>query len=415
MTVTDPFGAPAGPQLTSPTPALVTMLQSVQGYPAVSLLLTTTPARRMRPEDAARLTGLLRDAEHRLAQESLPGVTGTVLEPLADLVARATDGPTSAAVAVYASAAVRAVLHLPVEVTDRVVVDPTFATRDLVRALHRTPRHLVLALSLHEARLFDGVGDDLRPAPVRSFPRTVRGGPRQDADPQRGADSERGADPQRGADRTSKGDPLAVDPAEAAPITVPGGPAPRRLVRPGERRVFYREVDRALGAYLRVNPAPLVLVGTERVLAEFRRVSTNLGRLAGCVRGSLVTAPTSELTPRIRTVLHEYLRSREREAIELLERRAGAGRVVDGIHACWLAARAERPEMLAVEEGYVFPARLDAEGDLLTEATDVEHPDVVDDVVDELIEAVLRRGGWVALLADGALADRGRVALTLCR
>ena len=397
MTVNDPFAAPAGPRLTSPTPALVTMLQSVQGYPAVSLLLTTTPAPRMRPEDAARLPGLLRDAERRLAQESLPGVTGTVLEPLADLVARATDGPTSAAVAVYASAAVRAVLHLPVEVTDRVVVDPTFATRDLVRALHRTPRHLVLALSLHEARLFDGVGDDLRPAPVRSFPRTVRGGPRQDADPQ------------RGAGRTLEGDPLA------APITVPGGPAPRRLVRPGDRRVFYREVDRALGAYLRVNPAPLVLVGTERVLAEFRRVSTNLGRLAGCVRGSLVTAPTSELAPRIRTVLHEYLRSREREAIELLERRAGAGRVVDGIHACWLAARAERPEMLAVEEGYVFPARLDAEGDLLTEATDVEHPDVVDDVVDELIEAVLRRGGWVALLTDGALAEHGRVALTLCR
>lgn len=397
MTVTDSIPVPPRARLTMPTPALVTMLQAVQGYPTVSLLQTTTPAARMLPEDAARLTGLLRDAEHRLGQESLPGVAGTVLDPLAELVAQAARGPAGAAVAVYSSAAVRALVHLPVPVADRVVVDPTFATRDLVRALHRTPRHLVLALSLHEARLFDGVGDDLRPAPVRSFPRTVPG---------------------HGAPRQQGVEPLALDPATADPgaaITVPGGPEPRRMVRPGERRAFYREVDRAFGAYQRVAPAPLVLVGTERVLAEFMRVSTNLARLAGCVRGSLVTAPTSELAPRIRTVMHDYLRSREREAIALLERRAGAGRVVDGIHSCWLAARAERPEMLAVEEGYFFAARLDPEGDLLTEAADVEHPDVIDDVVDELIEAVLRRGGWIALFEDGALAERGRVALTLCR
>lgn len=362
-------------KLTMPTPALVTMLQAVQGYPTVSLLLTTTPARQMLPEDAARLRGLLRDAEHRLGQESLPGVNGTVLDPLAELVEQAVRGPASAAIALYSAAAVQQVVHLPLPVEDRVVVDPTFATRDLVRALHRTPRHVVLALSLHEARLFDGVGDDLRPAPVRSFPRTV---------------SER--------DETG-----------------PGSNGPRRLVRPGERRAFYREVDRALGAYLRVNPAPLVLVGTERVLAEFMRGSTNLARLAGCVRGSLVTAPTSELAPRIRLVMHDYLRSREREALAMLERRAGAGRVVSGIQACWLAARAERPEMLAVEEGYVFPARLDQEGDLLTEAVDVEHPEVIDDVVDELIEAVLRRGGWVALMSDGSLPGHERVALTLQR
>lgn len=367
-----PAGRPARHRMTMPSPALVTMLQSVQGYPTVSLLMTTTPAPVMLPEEAARLRGMLRQAEQRVAQESLPGVVGSVLRPLAEAVEQAVRGPASAAVAVYSAAAVQQVVHLPLPVTDRVVVDPTFATRDLVRALHRTPRHVVLALSLHEARLFDGVGDDLRPAPARSFPRTVGG--RE---------------------------------------TEPGSEGPRRLIRPSERRSFYREVDRALGAYLRVNPAPLVLVGTERVLAEFMRGSVNLSRLAGCVRGSLVTAPTTELAPRIRTVMHDYLRSREREAMVLLERRAGAGRVVSGIHACWLAGRAERPEMLAVEEGYFFPARLDPDGDLLTEATDVDHPEVIDDVVDELIEAVLRRGGWIALMADGSLTEHGRVALTL--
>lgn len=355
--------------LTLATPALVTQLQAVSGYPAVSLLMTTTPAARMLPDDGARLAGLAREAERRLVElEGLPGARTALVTPLHDLVARTAHGPAGQGIAVYVSAATQAVVHLTLPVTDRVVVDPTFATRDLVRVLHRTPRHVVLALSAHEARVFDGLGDGLRPAQVRSFPRVV--------------------------DRPDPGRPLDAE----------------------HRKAFFRDVDRALGAYLQVQPAPLVLVGTDRVLADFRRVSTNLARLAGCVSGSLVTAPTTDLVPRIRVVIEDYLLSREQEALDLLERRANAGRVVSGIESTWLSARAERPEMLAVEEGFFFPARLEAGGDQLVAAPhEIDHPEVIDDAVDELIEAVLRRGGWVALTRDGALAAHGRVALTLRR
>jgi hypothetical protein len=354
---------------TPPTPSMVTSLQAIESYPAVTLLMSTTPASRMLPEDAERLLGMAREAEARLTSESLPGIWGTALRPIADLAEEAGRGPATEAIAIFVSAATRAVVHLNLLVADRVVVDPTFATRDLVRALHRTPRHVVLTLSQHEGRLFEGVGGDLHPAPGRSFPRLAAG-------------------------------------AEAAQRGERG-----RRAQP--RRSFYRDVDRALGAYLRVHPAPLVLVGTERELAEFRGLSANLGRLAGCVHGSMVTAKTTDLVPRIRLVMEGYLRSRQQEALALLEERISGNRAVSGIASAWLAAQAERPEMLAVEEGYFYPARVDGSGELLSPADDVEHPDVIDDAVDELIETVLRRGGWVALVEDGALTDHDRVALTL--
>ncbi len=69
--------------------------------------------------------------------------------------------------------------------------------------------------------------------------------------------------------------------------------------------------------------------------------------------------------------------------------------------------------MLAVEEDYFYPARLDSVGDGLIPAEDVDHPDVIDDVVDELIEIVLSRGGWIALLEPGRLPAGGHLALTL--
>jgi hypothetical protein len=383
---TPPAAGRSHPDVSPLTPGLVTTLQTLEGYPAVSLLLSTTAAEKMLPDDAARLTALAREAEQRLESESLTGVRRTVLGPLTELVATVAEGPADAAVGVFVSATTATAVHLPVPVKDRAVVDPTFATRDLVRALHRTPRHVVLALGLDEARLFDVIGADVRPAPGRSFPRKAAG---SGSAPGPGEDGHR----QAGHGRQRHGR--------------------QRDDRPQQRRAFLRDVDRALGAYLSLHPAPLVLVGTDRVLAEFRQISGNLGRLAGSVHGSMLTAPTADLVARIQPVLTGYLRSRQAEALALLDRRTGANRVAVGIDSAWLAARTERPEMLAVEEGFFYPARLDAGGDLLVPAADVEHPEVIDDVVDELIEAVLRRGGWVALVEDGGLADRGRVALTL--
>lgn len=238
--------------LTLPSADDVVLLQVIRDYPAVTLLMCTTPATVMTRDDATALRGMARRAAERLRREDLGAVEGAVIAAMERLTAQAATGPTSTAIAVYASRATAEIHRLPVSVRDRVVIDPTFATRDLIRALHRTPRHVVLVLTSREARL-----------------------------------------------------------------------------------------------------------------------------------------------------------------LELLDRRTSARRVASGMPAVWLAARRERPEMLAVEEGLFYPARDSPDGDVLTPAGDVEHPDVVDDAVDELIELVLVRGGWVALVADRALAAHERVALTL--
>jgi hypothetical protein len=344
---------------TSLTPGIVTLVQAVRGYPCVSLLMTTRPADRMAPDDAARLERLRLAALSRLREEQLLGVETAVVEALDRLVQEAVDGPTDRGIAVYASAALARTVRLPVEVDDRTVVDPSFATRDLVRALHRTPRHVVLVLSERRAALFDGQAGRLTPVPGRHFP---------------------------------------VD------LTAPGI---------NDLPTAMRLVDRALGTHLRLHPAPLVVAGPERTVAAFTATSKHTARLAGIVHGALERAPLPDLAARTRPVLERYLLSRQADALALLERRTGEHRVAEGISSAWLAARTERPEMLAVEEGFRFPARLSADGDLVTPADDVEAPDVIDDLVDELIEAVLERGGWVALVQDGSLAGHGRVALTV--
>ncbi len=351
----------AGQLLPGPTVDQVLRLQAPRVYPSISLLLTTTVSPRMTANDAIALRGLTAEALDRIRGTE----TGPVYESLEATVRRAVDAaigaPTSAAIAVLVSREHSETVHLPVAVRNRAVVDHTFATRDLVRSLHRTPRHVVLVFNSGQARLFDGGGGVLRPAPTESFPMFP---------------------PER-----SGGNAITT--------------------------AFLRRVDTALGVYLRLRPAPLILIGPDKVLTSFKSISKNTGRLAGTIGGNLARAPLSELARRLQPVLDMYLHSRETEALQLLAARDRAGKVVTGVPAAWLAARHERPEMLAVEESLFYPARVSDDGDFLEPATDIGSADVIDDAVDELIELALQRGAWVALTSDGALVGYDRVALTV--
>lgn len=339
--------------------ATVLHLQSSRGYPCISLLLPTTPGQRLDVADRAALEELAAQARRRVREES-PAAGEATLARLDDAVTAVIERPVHAALALFVNADSAEVVDLPVPVQRRCVVDPTFATRDLVRALHRTPRHVLLLVAANEARLLDGALGKLGPAASTRFP---------------------------------------MHAADTAGASAPDA--------------FLRAVDRALGAYLRVHPAPVLIAAAEPTLSAFRGVSTNLSRLAGTIPGNHLRTPLPDLAAHVRLLLEGYLLSREAEAMELLATRRGQKRAALGIDECWRASRWERPEMLAVEEGFFYPAWVSDDGDELTPTDNPAELGAIDDVVDELIEAVLTRGGWVALVQDGIIPDGARVALTL--
>lgn len=336
----------------------VLVLQSMTSYPSVSLLMPTRPG-RLREDEAVRLEALRDSVMRRLRQEGVSSADRMLAE-LDQLITTAGDVTLDRGLALYVNEHHAQLLVLPIEVKERTVVDPTFATRDLVRALHRTPRHVVLALSAREARLFESQVGSLRPADTTKFPMKACN------------------DKQR---------------------------------KEGTEAFLYR-VDQALGAHLRLRPGPVVLIAAEPTLSRFTQSSTNLSRLAGKVAGNHITTPLPEVADLVAPHMDAYLASRQDEAVALLEHRRGQDRAILGLESVWLASRWERPEMLAVEDDFFFPARIAPDGDSLQAADDVEHPDVIDDVVDELVEQVLARGAWVALVEPGRIPDDQRIALT---
>ena len=91
---------------------------------------------------------------------------------------------------------------------------------------------------------------------------------------------------------------------------------------------------------------------------------------------------------------------------------SGEGRVVSAIEEVWRLAQDGRGKLLLVEKGYHVPAVVDEKGGLQV-VTEPGGTKVMDDAVDEIIEAVLAKGGEVMIVDDNALPDHHHIALTL--
>jgi len=154
---------------------------------------------------------------------------------------------------------------------------------------------------------------------------------------------------------------------------------------------------------------PTVIAGVERSTREVLKVERV--EVVGHVPGNHDHTSWSELHRLTWPLIDTWLQRDRREAHHRLERARSARRFAGGIGEVWDLAQEGRVELLVVEESFDYPARID--DGRLRAATDREAPDVVDDAVDELIEAVMRNGGRAVIVPEGDLVDHDRLAAVL--
>jgi hypothetical protein len=335
--------------------ALVTRLQLHRQYPSVTVLLTTTPGSTFATDEVVRLHHLLRLAERRVRESASPEQADAVMRHLQQLAVAARRSSAGRAIALFASPAHAEAVQLPVTVEDRVVIDATFASRDLV-----------LVLDLRGFRILEGHAGRLDEVPVDPFPDARTSG-RDDRSGMFGRD--------------------------------------RSDVRDAVLHASIRAADLALARRRMAEPLPLVIAGVERHLAMFRARSAEAPTTVGDIVGSHRRTPASRLARLAGPVMEEFHRRRSAMALARLDVGIDRGRVVSGIDAVWTAALAGRVQLLCVEEHLTVPAP--------AEVGVAAAP--IDDIVDELVELVTLADGDVAFVDDGRLSDHSGVAALVVR
>jgi hypothetical protein len=337
------------------------------GFPCISVLLPTQSAPRMTPGDFERLHSLIAAVDRALRERGVIS-RARLMEKLQEEVRRVTTQPTDRALAIYVSLALTRSFRLPQPVEPRAVVEQTFATRPLVSALHRMPPHVVLVLHPTCAHLYAAADGGLHPVGQ--------------------------VDPFRGSGRIK--------------LPGPGDPGAEEA-RSDLNESYLRAVDAMLGDYRAEHPSPLVLAGSARLLDRFCGVSRNLGRLAGRL-GTGQEDTALDLALACTETIEKYLRNRRQDAMEQLTQamRVRPADVAAGIEDCWRTVQSRAPGMLLVEDSFISPgiAVTGSAGKTTQVVTEPVH-----DLVDDLIEQVILRGGQIALVRDGDLESHARVAL----
>lgn len=354
----------------------VRLLQQIRGYPCLTIILPThrtTPDNR---QDPVRLKNLVGEAADRLLSEFNKREVEALLKRLEDLTSTMDFSSSLDGLAIFVNQDFARAFRLPFTVKERVVIDETFATRHLTKALNRSLRYWALVLSEKPTRLYEGTNDALGEVLENGFPMVHEG------------------------------------PGGEAPL--PGGFGIRKSAYRDEYlQKFFRKVDAALKTVLAQDDLPLILIGVERHLAFFNNVTIHRGAVIGTLTGSHDKTSPYELHKLVAPILDKTIKDKRREAMEQLDKAVGAKKSASTISDVWLPAHEGRAELLLVEEGFHYPARLHADDKTLLPADDPSAPGVIDDAVDEIIEEVLNKQGKVVFVETGKLSEHGRIALIL--
>jgi hypothetical protein len=353
----------------------INLLQKLRSYPSITI---TVPTHRNTPEnkqDPVNVKNLISETIERLLTEFSKKEMEPIITRLEDASNQIDFRNTLDGLAIFVNRDFSRIVYLPFTLKKRVVIDETFMTRDLVFAMNRSPRYRVLVLSEKPTRLFEAVRDNIEEITDEKFPLT----------------------------HTGPGGEKAL----------PGGFGKRKSAYRDERHEqYFRAIDDALKTIMLDDPLPLVVVGVDRFLSFFRKVTDHEKFILATVTGSHDKTTVHELRKLVWPVVEEKLKEKRLYVFEELQNAKNQEKAVSTIGEVWRMAKEGRGRLLLVEEDYHFPARIDNEGHLFP-ADNNSEAQLLEDAVDDVIEIVLSKQGEVVFVENGTLKEDQRIALIL--
>ncbi|MBL7964958.1 MAG: hypothetical protein JNM31_14080 [Flavobacteriales bacterium] len=345
-------------------------LKKIQKEPCVSILLSTHRTHPDNAQDPINLKNLVAQAEERMLTEYEKRHVWPVMERINAAVATIDHNRNLEGMALFANPDMAEVVQLPVAVTDRVVLDRNFATRDLMRALQSSAHYYVLTLSGNLSRLIEGYRSDV----VEEFGST-------------------NGFPIENRFYNTHADQRSNTHAEANLM-----------------REFFNRLDKLVQQIHAQEPLPVILAGDDRTVDYFMEVADRKDMYIGRISGSPDGCKAHELTGKAYAEIERLRNERQLSALEDIRKAQGAGKLLDDVGDIYRAAQEGRADTLYVETGYYQPATVI--DNVVSLKDDQKEPGVLDDIIDEIAEITMKFGGHVVFLPEGSLAKYRKVCLS---
>ncbi len=355
---------------------LAELLSSESQAPCISIYQPTHRCHPDNQQDPIRFRNLIKTVEDSLRQKHSQHEIKSLLEPFHSLAGEADFwNHTADGLAVLGAANFFRVFQFSRTVAELGIVADTFHVKPLIRILQSADRYQILALSRKAFQLFEGNRDGLNEVqPARGVPHTIAE-----------ALGEEQHEAQKGV--ISKGTGGSVH----------YGSGSRKDELDAQTEKFFRAVDRTiLEHYSRPSHLPLILAALTENQAPFRHVSHNTSLVPEGIEINPDAVSLDDLRERAWRIAEPHYLARLAKLTDEYGVTRPKGLATDDLADAADAAVAGRVSTLLIEADRQIPGRINPETGRIS-FDDLAHPGV-DDLLDDLAEIVLKKGGDVVVV-----------------
>lgn len=343
--------------------------KNIQAEACVTIILNTHRTRPDNEKDPLLLKNLVKEAEQRLYDVYEKRFVWPILDNLNRLVEKIDHAQNLESLIIFANQDMAEYTRLPIKVVDRVIIDNTFATRDLVRAMHQESSYYVLVLSRQNARLIEAYNDKVVKELDGDFPlkNNLYTTDRQDLSSNKGTDN---------------------------------------LIEE-----YFNRVDKIVQAAIKDTPLAILLATETRNVHHYTKVADKKHIIIGHINKNRDDEKPHHIIPEAWEVVKAITKERIAARITELHKAMGAGKVVSDLSEIWNAIQHGRGQTLFIKKGFFQPAIFQNNTLVPVDKFEKDQKDVIDDIVDEMIEFNLAFGGDNVFIEGNDLEKFGNLAL----
>ncbi|MGV8114121.1 MAG: hypothetical protein AB2L17_14590 [Lentimicrobium sp.] len=311
------------------------------------------------------LKNLIKEAEERLFTGESKRKAQKLMQRLLNLESQIDHNYNLESLVLFVNEEIAEYTRLPIAVEDRVVIDNTFATRDLIRAMHLDSGYYILILSQQRVRLVEAFNDKLVKEIGSPFP----------------------------IDNTRF---YSTDKAELS-----NAKRQTNLIAG-----FFNQIDKEVNIIRKANPLPVLICSEEGNYYEYLKIADQKQSIFDTyLNKNRVEEKAHHIISEAWKIVKQYTEEKNNARKAELEKAVSQNRFLSDTNEIWQAIKQGRIQTLFIELGKFQPAIW--ENDHIEYVSDDirNRKEVVDDIYDELIETNMSYGGDVVFLPNGELSE----------
>lgn len=346
-------------------------LMEVKEFPCLSIILPTYRTAPDNQKTSINLKRLFKQAEEMLVDAMGKKEAAGYVDKTKNLIEGVDISRTLDGLALFVSKEIALQVDLPFSVRERVILDKTFATREIIMAVNRGTCYYILDLSLHKVRLLKCYREHAEEVLEAGFP------------------------------MMSDFDELVLNPSDFS------------SEKKKQIKEFFNRADKAFMPLYRKEPYPLILAGVQKNLAFYREIVDMEGLILDQMEGNFETTTPHDMGRKAWERVRENMKKRRHDALNELQKAVSQQKHAYGLPEVWTLAQEGRIGLLIVEENYAPTAQILPNNSLVLDVSVDGGNGLIPDAVDEVAETVLEKGGKVVFVDDGSMGNFRKIAAIL--